>query len=139
MNCVERFNVLRSPSFLFQPLPFPFDFFVSNCPWQFKEERYFFKVLLFCCLLSKNGCTDVCLSVSLSVSLWRGNGNPQSCTNLDEILHAHFHLSKKGFGEVLIPTTPSPPRPRGDLEPIYKTKDVQQGERTVWGKFESLP
>jgi len=32
------------------------------------------------------------------------------CTDLDEILHAHPHLSKKGFGEVLTPT-PTPWRP----------------------------
>jgi len=30
--------------------------------------------------------------------MWRPNGNPIPCTNLDEILHAHPHLSKEGFG-----------------------------------------
>jgi len=31
--------------------------------------------------------------------MWRANGNPnQSSTNLDEIFHAHPHLSKEGFG-----------------------------------------
>jgi len=37
--------------------------------------------------------------------MWRANGNPNPCTNLDEILHPHPHQSKVGFG--LIP----PPHP----------------------------
>jgi len=41
--------------------------------------------------------------VCLSVGMWRANGNPNPCTNLDEILHAHPHLSKEGFGTCLIP------------------------------------
>jgi len=33
-----------------------------------------------------------------SVGMWRANGNPNPCIDLDEILHAHSHLSKEGFG-----------------------------------------
>jgi len=48
--------------------------------------------------LYKNGCTDVCLFVCMSVGMWRANQNPNPYTNLDEIFHAHPHLSKEGFG-----------------------------------------
>jgi len=50
--------------------------------------------------------------VCLSVGMWRANGNPNPCTDLDEILHAHSHLSKGGFNAGLIPLPPSP-RPGG--------------------------
>jgi len=41
----------------------------------------------------------------------RANGNPNPCTDLDEIFHPHYHLSKESFGAGL---TPSPsPRARG--------------------------
>jgi len=33
----------------------------------------------------------------LSVGVWRANGNPNPCTDLDKILHGHPYLSKKGF------------------------------------------
>jgi len=32
------------------------------------------------------------------------NGNLNPCTNLDEILEAHLHMSKEGFGSGLTPT-----------------------------------
>jgi len=48
----------------------------------------------------KNGHTDVCLFVCWYVD--RTNGNPNPCTNLDEIFHALPHLSKECFG----PLTP---------------------------------
>jgi len=35
--------------------------------------------------------------------MWRANGNPNPCTNLDEILHAYPHLFKVGFGAGLTP------------------------------------
>jgi len=35
--------------------------------------------------------------------MWRHNGNPNPCNDLDEILHAHPHLSKEGFGADLTP------------------------------------
>jgi len=35
--------------------------------------------------------------------MWRANGNPNPCTNLDEIFHTHPHLSKEGFGAGLTP------------------------------------
>jgi len=35
--------------------------------------------------------------VYLSLGVWKVNGKPNPCTNLDEILHAHLHLPKKGF------------------------------------------
>jgi len=54
----------------------------------------------------KNGRTDVCLSAGM----WRANGNPNPCINIDEILHTHLHLSKKGFGASL---TPPHIEPRG--------------------------
>jgi len=42
--------------------------------------------------------------------MWRANGNPNPCTDHDEILHTHPHLSKEGFGPGL---TPAPPGPGG--------------------------
>jgi len=33
----------------------------------------------------------------------RANGNPNPCIDLDEILHAHPHMSKEGFGAGLSP------------------------------------
>jgi len=48
--------------------------------------------------------------------MWRANGNPNPCTNLDEILHAHLHLSKEGFGVSLTPTPPLPGP--GELETL---------------------
>jgi len=42
----------------------------------------------------KSGCTDVCLSVGM----WKANGNFNPCTDLNEILQEHPHLSKEGFG-----------------------------------------
>jgi len=50
--------------------------------------------------------------VCLSVGMWKANGNPNTCTNLDEILHTHPHLSKEGFGPGLTPAT-LPPGPWG--------------------------
>jgi len=44
--------------------------------------------------------------------MWRAKGNPNPCTDLDEILHTHAHLSKEGFGPGLTPA-PSHPGPRG--------------------------
>jgi len=38
--------------------------------------------------------------------MWRANGNPNPFTDLDEILHTHPHLSKKGSGAGLLPPTP---------------------------------
>jgi len=38
--------------------------------------------------------------------MWRANGNPNPCTDLDEIFHAHPHLSKEGFGASLTPPPP---------------------------------
>jgi len=39
--------------------------------------------------------------------MWRANGNPNPCTDPDEIFHAHTHLFKEGFGAGLTPF-PSP-------------------------------
>jgi len=44
--------------------------------------------------------------------MWRANGNPNPCTDHDEILHAYIHLSKEGFGAGLT-HAPSPPGPGG--------------------------
>jgi len=44
--------------------------------------------------------------------MWRANGNPNPCTDLAEILHAHPHKSKEGFGTGLTPA-PSPLVPGG--------------------------
>jgi len=72
--------------------------------------------------------------VSLSVGMWKANGNPNPCTDLDKILHTHPHLSKEGFGEVLTPST-SPPWAWGPetlklkdtfFKTVYKTKDDKQ-------------
>jgi len=46
-----------------------------------------------------NGLTNVCLSVGM----WRANGNPNFCMDLDKILHTHPHLSKEGCGASLTP------------------------------------
>jgi len=49
--------------------------------------------------------------------MWRAIGNPNPCTDLDEILHAYPHLSSEGFGAGLTPT-PSPSWPgRGSKTP----------------------
>jgi len=50
--------------------------------------------------------------VCLSVGMWSANGNPNPCTDLDEILHTHPHLLKEGLGLGLT-TAPSPPGPGG--------------------------
>jgi len=49
----------------------------------------------------------VCLSVC-SVGMWRVNGNPNPCTDLDEILNVHSYLSKEGFDAGLTPPPPTP-------------------------------
>jgi len=51
--------------------------------------------------------------VCLSVGIWRVNGNPNYCTDLDEILHPHPRMSKESFGAGLTP--PPPPGPAGGL------------------------
>jgi len=38
--------------------------------------------------------------VPMFVGMWKANGNPNPCMDLDKILHAHPHLSKEGFGAV---------------------------------------
>jgi len=63
----------------------------------------------------KNWRTDVCLSVGM----WRASGNPNPCTDLDEILHTHPHLSKEGIGPGFTPS----PMGLGGLKP-YKLKDT---------------
>jgi len=45
--------------------------------------------------------------VCLSVGMWRANGNPNPCPDLDEIFQAHPQLFKEGFVAGLAPT-PSP-------------------------------
>jgi len=50
----------------------------------------------------------------LSVGVWRANGNPNPCTDLDEIFLAHPHLSREGFGAGL---TLSPPGPGDACNP----------------------
>jgi len=66
--------------------------------------------------------------------MWRANGNPNPCIDLDKILHTHPHWSKEGFGASLT-LTPPPSGPWGPetlkaeehiLKTVYKTKDVQQ-------------
>jgi len=44
--------------------------------------------------------------VSLSVGMWRDNGNPNPYSDFNEILQAHPHLSKEGFGVGLTPLLP---------------------------------
>jgi len=53
--------------------------------------------------------------------MWRANGNPNPCTDLDEILHVHPHLSKESFGAHLNPTA-LPLGPRGPK--TLKLKDT---------------
>jgi len=47
--------------------------------------------------------------VCLPLDMWKAYGNPNPCTDLDEILLTHPHLSKEGFGAGLTP--PPPPGP----------------------------
>jgi len=49
--------------------------------------------------------------------MWRANGNPNPCTDLDEILHTHPHLSPR---KVLVQVWPPPLTPWacGGLNPI---------------------
>jgi len=49
--------------------------------------------------------------------IWRANGNPNPCTDLDEIFHAHPHLSKEDFGAGLIPGPWPLPLGLGVLKP----------------------
>jgi len=59
--------------------------------------------------------------------MWRVNGNPHPCTNLDEPLHTHPYLPKKGLGEVLtlahIPSRPEILKAKGKIfENCYNQK-----------------
>jgi len=38
-----------------------------------------------------------------SVGMWRANGNPNPCTDLDDVLLTYPHLYKEGFGAGLTP------------------------------------
>jgi len=60
--------------------------------------------------------------------MWRANGNPNPCTNRDEILLAYPHLSKESFWCSFDPHPLTPPGPGGPkiLKTVYKTKDIQQ-------------
>jgi len=49
--------------------------------------------------------------VSLSAGTWRANGYPNPCNDLNKILQAHLHLSKKGFGAGLTPPGPGGLKP----------------------------
>jgi len=51
--------------------------------------------------------------------MWRANGNPNPCTDLDEILHTYPHLPKEGFVAGL---APSPAWAWGGFKP-FKLKD----------------
>jgi len=64
----------------------------------------------------------------MSVGMWRANGSPNPCTDVDEVLNAHPHLSKVGFGAGLTSTPPTSGPAGGPetLKAVYKTKDVQQ-------------
>jgi len=62
-----------------------------------------------------NGCTDVCLSVSLSVGMLRSNQNPNPWIDRDEILYAFSQQSKKGFGAGL---TPAPSLPGAGVKTL---------------------
>jgi len=48
------------------------------------------------------------LKMGIQMFVWRANGNPNRCNDLDEILHAHPYLSKEGFGASLT-SAPLPP------------------------------
>jgi len=75
---------------------------IPNSIWANKSIYYF--IIFFFFLFIKMG---VQMYVSLPVGMWKANGNPNPCTDLDEILHPHPHLPKEGFGEGLTPS-PSP-------------------------------
>jgi len=65
-------------------------------------------IFIFYLYIYKNGRTDVCPFVCLSVGMWRAHGNPNPYTDLNKILHAPPHPSKEGFGAVLTPATLPP-------------------------------
>jgi len=47
------------------------------------------------------------MGVQMSVCMWRANGNPNPCTDLDEILYTHPYLFKEVFfGAGLTPPLP---------------------------------
>jgi len=54
----------------------------------------------------------------LSVGMWRANGKPKPCTDLDEIFHLHPYLSKEGFGAGLSPTPYPLPLGLGGLKQL---------------------
>jgi len=53
-----------------------------------------FEIVYESSIYTKMGVVFVCLSVGT----WRGNGNPNPYTDLDEILLTHPHVFKEGFG-----------------------------------------
>jgi len=74
--------------------------------------------------------------VCLSVGKWKVNGNPNPCTDRDEILHAYPHLFRKGFGAGLIPAA-SPPGPGGPKTLkagglIFENKRCSAGCELTW-------
>jgi len=80
--------------------------FKIKCWNQFWRVR---PTLLFKSIYIKMG---VQMFVCLSVGMWRANGNPNPCTDLGEILHAHPHLSQGRFWYRFDPR-PSPLGPGG--------------------------
>jgi len=77
----------------------------------------------------------VCLSDS--VGMWRADGNPNPCIDLDEILHTQPHLSKEGFRAGL--TLPPPPSGSGGLETLLaeghiflQNKRCSSGYKLIW-------
>jgi len=75
-----------------------------------------------------------CLTVYLyvSVRMWRANGNPNPCTDLDKILQAHPHQPRFWYSLDPDPLPPWPGWPETlkaeerFSKTVYKTKDVQQ-------------
>jgi len=66
--------------------------------------------------------------------MWRVNGNPNPCTDLDEILHTHPHLSKEGFGLGLTPAPlipwawgPETPKAEGHIFKMLSRLQINPG------------
>jgi len=77
------------------------------------------------------------VSWDLSVGMWRASGNPNSCTDLNETLHAHIPAVQGRFwGRFDLRSVPirawGPETLKAEehiLKNAYKTKDVQQSSK----------
>jgi len=79
--------------------------------WTWSSCQVYFSTWIFSFLIY----LYIKMGVQMTVGMWRHNGNPNTCANLDEILHTHPHMSKECFGEGL--TLPPHSSGQGGLKP----------------------